>query len=59
MSASAAANGAFWRVFMVTAAGSVGVGAVPADPNPHRRLNVDVVLVAAFWATHVEKVGHS
>jgi hypothetical protein len=53
--ARTAACRGFGRIFVIAAAGSVGVGAVPANPDPHDGLNVDT---AAFRATHVEKVGH-
>jgi hypothetical protein len=35
---------------------SWNVGAVPSNPDPRGGQNVDAVLVAAFRATHVEKL---
>src|SRR5277367_1359421 len=58
MPASAAQGGAVGFIVVASVAGSVGVGAVLANPKPDGCRNVEAVFVAAFRATHVEKIAH-
>jgi hypothetical protein len=56
MLAGAAHRAAVRTVNIIPAAGSVGVGAVLGDANPHGCLNIDVVVASTFRAANIEEV---
>src|SRR5271170_3160039 len=58
MPASAAQGGAVRLIVVASVAGSIGVRAVFANPNPDGCRNVEAVFVAALRAAHFKKIAH-